>query len=93
MIFKLLYPDKRLITDQEIRSWAKDAWWNNADDYVCIDCRQFMSTLSTVEDSSCEHINTDPFYDDEVNKNSPTDLYDCIDLLEDLGLATFRKFY
>ena len=84
--YKIIYPSNRYMKESTILEWARDEWFNHADSYICCACGK--DTL-TVDD--CIHdADMRPVYKD--NLPHPKDVEDAIDLLSDLGVATFARY-
>jgi len=81
----VLYPERQIVSEEKVRIWASDSYYNNADSYRCCACGR--DTL-TVSDCLHEGEHT-PVYKDGSEK--PETLVDCIDWLSDTGEVTFAR--
>lgn len=86
MMLQILYPEKRLISEADIKLWALDAYYNHADYYICSNCR-----LSITDESECNHAEYDykPIYTNGTCE--PETLKQCVDFLSDVGVVTFHE--
>lgn len=84
----ILYPDHRQVSEDTIKLWTSDSYYNNADWYKCMVCDGDMIR----EDTGCNHMEshgTPMYLNDDIME--PITLEDCINWLEDMGEVTFHK--
>lgn len=79
---RILYPERRVVSEDTVRTWASDSYYNGADWYRCTHCGQ----RTTVE-NGCAHAIDTPVYDD--GRVAPETVQECIDWLSDTGEVTF----
>lgn len=84
----VLWPDgPRTVDESTIRTWASDAYFNEAHHHLCSACRQ----RTTVEHAYCNHDGDSiPMYDPP--RKRPVTLEECADFLDDMGLVTFATY-
>jgi len=78
----IIYPERRIVTEDEIRVWAEDSYFNHADRYRCNRCGK-------TEECECV-ASRDPVYDDPDTRPPLTFAEQC-DWLEDQGEVTFAR--
>lgn len=83
-MIEMIYPEKRKATEKEILSYAYDLWAGEADYHVCHECGENVLNLE------CEHTSEwEPIYRDGTPP--PGTVEEAIELLEDRGVATFKR--
>jgi hypothetical protein len=82
---KIVYPERRWVSAEQIKTWAHDSYHNNADWYRC--CRCGGNSLT---EGDCAHeADCKPIYND--GRAEPITLEQCIEWLDSTGEVTFAR--
>ena len=84
ILLKVLYPERRMVTEAQVLTWASDSYYNNADFHRCVTCGDHA-----LAENGCEHETTVPEYN--VPTPKPETLEDAMAWLEDRGEVTFAR--
>lgn len=81
----ILYPEQRQVTEEQVKSWAADSFFNHADRYQCCTCGH-----DTMTEGDCKHEGQwTPIYNEPTE--APRDLAAAIEWLDDHGEVTFAR--
>lgn len=84
ILLRIVYPERRQVTEAWVLTQASDSYHNNADFHRCLVCGDHA-----LAENGCEHERTVPEYN--VPTPKPETLEDAMEWLSDHGEVTFAR--